>query len=77
MKIISKRQAMTLYRQHPGSRLFRFSTGKYKWSGSICHYAGRDAGREVEDIRGVLAVFAERRQDRNGPYVILRSVTLN
>ncbi len=26
---------------------------------------------------GGLAVFAERRQDRNGPYVILRSVTLN
>ncbi|PLN33008.1 DUF987 domain-containing protein, partial [Klebsiella pneumoniae] len=25
----------------------------------------------------VQAVFAERRQDRNGPYVILRSVTLN
>ncbi|MCU6180308.1 DUF987 domain-containing protein [Enterobacter roggenkampii] len=73
MKIISKRRAMTLYRQHPGSRLFRFSAGKYKWSGSICHYAGR----EVEDIRGVLAVFAERRQDRNGPYVIFRSVTLN
>ncbi|NRE97360.1 DUF987 family protein [Klebsiella variicola] len=68
MKIISKRRAMTLYRQHPGSRLFRFSAGKYKWSGSICHYAGR----EVEDIRGVLAVFAERRQDRNGPYVIFR-----
>ncbi|EFC1630732.1 MULTISPECIES: DUF987 domain-containing protein [Enterobacteriaceae] len=73
MKIISKRRAMTLYRQHPGSRLFRFSAGKYKWSGSICHYAGR----EVEDIRGVLAVFAERRQDRNGPYVIFRSVTIN
>lgn len=72
MKIISKRQAWTLYRQNPGSRLFRFSKGKYKWSGSICHYAGR----EVED-RGVLAVFAELRQDRNGPYVILRSVTLN
>ncbi len=30
MKIISKRQAMALYRQHPGSRLFRFCTGKYK-----------------------------------------------
>ena len=73
MKIISKRRAMTLYRQHPGSRLFRFSAGKYKWSGSICHYAGR----EVEDIRGVLAVFAERRQYRNGPYVIFRSVTIN
>ena len=73
MKIISKRQAMVLYRQYPGSRVFRFCTGKYKWSGSICHYAGR----EVQDIRGVLAVFAERRQDRNGHYVILRSVTLN
>lgn len=32
MKIISKRQTMALYRQHPGSRLFRFCTGKYKWS---------------------------------------------
>ncbi|WP_136071047.1 DUF987 family protein, partial [Klebsiella quasipneumoniae] len=39
----------------------------------ICHYAGC----EVEDISGVLAVFAERRQDRNGPYVVLRSVSLN
>ncbi|HDS3053383.1 TPA: DUF987 family protein [Morganella morganii] len=73
MKIISKRKAMALYRRHPGSRLFRFRTGKYKWSGSICHYAGR----EVEDVRGVLAVFAECRQDLHGPYVTLRSVTLN
>ncbi|HDS9724028.1 TPA: DUF987 domain-containing protein [Enterobacter bugandensis] len=73
MKIISKRQAMMIYRQHPQYRLFRFCAGKYKWSGSVCHYAGR----EVLDISGVLAVFAERRQDRNGPYVILRSVTLN
>lgn len=74
MRIISKRQAMVIYRQHSESRLFRFCTGKYRWSGSICHYHGR----EVHDIRGGgLAVFAERRQDRNGPYVILRSVTLN
>lgn len=73
MKIISKRQAMTIYRRHPQSRLFRFCTGKYRRSGSVCHYAGR----EVQDIRGVLAVFAERSQDRNGPYVILRCVTLN
>ncbi|HBV9253431.1 TPA: DUF987 domain-containing protein [Klebsiella pneumoniae] len=73
MKIISKRQAMAIHRQHSESRLFRFCTGKYRWSGSICHYHGM----EVQDIRGVLAVFAERRRDRNGPYVILRSVTLN
>ncbi|AGP47267.1 MULTISPECIES: DUF987 domain-containing protein [Serratia] len=73
MKIISKRQAMTIYRQHPQSRLFRFCTGKYKWSGSICYYAGR----EVQDISGVLAVYAECRQDLNSPYVDLRCVTLN
>nr|HBK6101708.1 DUF987 family protein [Citrobacter freundii] len=73
MKIISKRQAMAIYRQHSQSRLFRFCTGKYYWSGSVCHYYGR----EVQDVSGVLAVFAERCQDRHGPYVILRSITLN
>ncbi|HDX9076778.1 DUF987 domain-containing protein [Klebsiella michiganensis] len=73
MKIISKRQAMAIYRQHPQSRLFRFCTGKYTWSGSVCHYHDR----EVQDIAGVLAVFAERRQDLHGPYICLRSVTLN
>ncbi|HBT3180385.1 DUF987 family protein [Enterobacter cloacae subsp. cloacae] len=60
MKIISKLQAMAIYRLHPESRLFRFCTGKYCWSGSVCHYYGR----EVQDINGVLAVFAERRKDR-------------
>ncbi|MDM3063189.1 DUF987 family protein [Citrobacter sp. CK180] len=73
MKIISKRQAMAIYRQHPQSRLFRFCTGKYYWSGSVCHYYGR----EVQDVSGVLAVFAERCQDRHGPYVILRSIIPN
>ena len=73
MKIISKRQAMAIYRLHPESRLFQFCTGKYCWSGSVCHYYGR----EVPDIKGVLVVFAERRKDRSGPYVSLRCVTLN
>lgn len=73
MKIISKRRAMAIYRQHPQARLFRFCSGKYTWYGSVCHYAGR----EVADISGVLAVFAERRQDRCGPYIVLRSVSLN
>ncbi len=73
MKVISKQQAMAIYLQHPQSRLFRFCTGEYHWSGSVCHYYGR----KVRDITGVLAVFAERRQDHNGPYIVLRSVTLN
>lgn len=49
MKIISKRRAMTIYRQHPESRIFRYCTGKYQWHGSVCHYTGRD----VPDITGV------------------------
>lgn len=46
MKIISKRRAMAIYRRHPESRLFRLCTGKYPWSGSVCHWYDRD----VQDI---------------------------
>ncbi|EET3763220.1 TPA: DUF987 family protein, partial [Escherichia coli] len=53
--------------------LFPFCTGKYRWHGSTETYTGR----EVQDIPGVLAVFAERRKDSFGPYVRLMSVTLN
>ncbi|MEG1347885.1 MAG: DUF987 family protein [Hafnia sp.] len=73
MKIISKREAMAIQQQHPGSRQFRYCTGKYQWHGSIRHYIGQ----VVQDISDVLAVFPERRQDRSGPYVVLRSITLN
>ncbi|MUN19069.1 DUF987 family protein [Escherichia coli] len=59
--------------QHPTSRLFPFCTGKYRWHGSAEAYTGR----EVQDIPGVLAVFAECRKDSFGPYVRLMSVTLN
>ncbi|HDC4500979.1 TPA: DUF987 family protein [Enterobacter kobei] len=72
MKIISKRQAMALYRQIPGSRLAAYCRGRYRWTGSVCHYTGC----YVQDISGVLAVFAERRQDRHGPYTVLRCVTV-
>ncbi|EFN0637954.1 DUF987 family protein, partial [Escherichia coli] len=46
---------------------------KYRWHGSTEAYTGR----EVQDIPGVLAVFAERHKDSFGPYVRLMSVTLN
>lgn len=73
MKIISKSEALTLHHQHPQSRIFRYCTGKYQWHGSTRHYTGK----EIPDIPGVLAVFIERRQDRNGPYACLMSITLN
>ncbi|HGY8806050.1 TPA: DUF987 domain-containing protein [Escherichia coli] len=73
MKIITRGEAMRIHQQHPASRLFPFCTGKYRWHGSNETYTGR----EVQDIPGVLAVFAERRKDSFGPYVRLMSVTLN
>ena len=73
MKIITRGEAMRIHQQHPASRLFPFCTGKYRWHGSAEAYTGR----EVQDIPGVLAVFAERRKDSFGPYVRLMSVTLN
>ncbi|SFE12814.1 Protein of unknown function [Phytobacter palmae] len=41
MKIISKRRAMKIYRQHPASRIFRYCTDRYQWHGSVCHYTGQ------------------------------------
>ncbi|MCW3279167.1 DUF987 domain-containing protein [Escherichia coli] len=73
MKIITRGEAMRIHRQHPASRLFPFCTGKYRRHGSTEAYTGR----EVQDIPGVLAVFAERHKDSFGPYVRLMSVTLN
>lgn len=73
MKIISKSAAMVIHHQHPQSRIFRYCTGKYQWHGSTSYYIGLD----VQEITGVLAVFAERRQDRNGTYTRLMSITLN
>ncbi|WP_058343186.1 DUF987 domain-containing protein [Klebsiella pneumoniae] len=73
MKIITRGEAMRIHQQHPTSRLFPFCTGKYRWHGSAEAYTGR----EVQDIPGVLAVFAECRKDSFGPYVRLMSVTLN
>ncbi len=55
---------------HP---VFFRSVPEYRWHGSAETYTGS----EVQDIPGVLAVFAERRKDSFGPYVRLMSVTLN
>ena len=63
MKIITRGEAMRIHQQHPASRLFPFCTGKYRWHGSTDTYTGR----EVQDIPGVLAVFAERRKDSFWP----------
>ena len=73
MKIVSKFDAMRLHHQHPHSCTFRYCTGRYQWHGSADHYTGQ----EVPDVPCVPAVYAERDQGRNSPYVCLMSITLN
>lgn len=46
------------------AKICKYCTGKYKWHGSAKHYIGRE---EIVD-REVLALWVERRSDRNGPY---------
>lgn len=73
MNIISKRQGDDDLPADTRLTAGLWCTGHYRWTGSVCHYTGR----QIPDISGVLAVFAERRQDRHGPYALLRCVTLN
>ncbi|SPW28709.1 Protein of uncharacterised function (DUF987) [Edwardsiella tarda] len=73
MKIMSKGEAIAIHRRYPGSRIFRFDKGKYRWYGTLSH----GYGKEVNDIPGVLAVFAERRQGVYEPYTRLMCITLN
>lgn len=71
MKIGTRAEALAIHKARPATELTRFDRGKYKWHGSSAHYLGR----EVPDIRGVLAVFVARRQDADGPYTAVMAVS--
>lgn len=71
MKIVSKSQANTIARRYPNAIRTRFDAGKYKWTGSSADYIGRD----VLDISFVRAVYVERRQDQEGAYAVLMSIS--
>jgi hypothetical protein len=58
---------MTIYRQYPASRIFRYCTRQIP----VARQCLPLHGQVVPDIPGgVLAVYAERRQDRDGPYAL-------
>ena len=56
MKIITRGEAMRIHQQHPASRLFSFL---YRQNTAGTAALKAYTGREVQDIPGVLAVFAE------------------
>lgn len=74
MKVTTKRHADTLlvgslFKAGRTHNVDRFDSGKYK--GVPSQYVGRD----VPDVRGVLAVYPVARRDADGPYVQLMSVS--
>lgn len=53
-----------------GYRTSRFDRGNYRWTGTLKDYVGK----EVPDLEGVTHVFADKRKDSDGPYVVLMAV---
>lgn len=77
MRIVTKREAdkilvNSLFKPVNGSTLNvrKFDNGKYEWTGKAKDYVGR----EVSDIKGVHAVYPERRQDKDGAYCQLMCI---
>ena len=73
MKIVTKREADkilvdSLFRGGRTLMTEKFDNGKYRVDQS---YIGRD----VHDLPGVHAVYAERRRDADGPYIRLMSIS--
>ena len=80
MNIITKREAMaiqmdSLFTPVNGGTLDtgKFDNGKYEWKGSANAYLGK----ECQDIKGVHAVYVERRVDSDGPYAQIMCIYEN
>ena len=78
MKIITKSAANkvlvnSLFEPINGKTLSvsKFDSGKYEWKGNAKAYLGK----EVPTLRGVHAVYVERRTDRNGAYAQIMCVS--
>lgn len=54
-----------------GYRTMRYDKGKYKWTGTIKDYIGREVENPPEDV---LAVYAMQRADSEGKYVALMCI---
>ena len=68
MKVTTKSKVKHLIKA--GHRVSKFDRGKYEWTGTIEDYVGK----EVPDLDGVVAVYAEQRRDSLGLYVALMCV---
>ena len=78
MEITTKKEAMkisldTLFDgPKTATTIERYDMAKYMWRGSLQSYVGEPIKSPPSNV---LAVWAERRQDKDGPYVILKCLT--
>ncbi|KXS55056.1 MAG: hypothetical protein AWU57_559 [Marinobacter sp. T13-3] len=72
LNIVTKAEATRILNATPGARRFPYCTGKYAWSGSAKDYLGRPVENAPDDVK---AVYVERRQDQDGPYAKMMSIT--
>lgn len=64
IKIQTRANALKMLNEHPDATKGKYSSGKYQWLGSQSHYVGKE---ETVSER-VLALWVERRSDRDGAY---------
>lgn len=64
IKVTKRSDAMKIANEHPTARIGKYDCGKYAWHGSQEHYVGKE--EKVSDR--ILALWVERRTDRDGPY---------
>ena len=65
MKVISKKDAMVIRAAHPDHTVMKFDSAKYKWNGTQNEHIGKEVPYTAQ---GVVAIYAERRADKYGPY---------
>ena len=68
LKVLKKSEAMKMAKKNPSATIGKFSRGKYIWHGSESFYVGK----EQEAPERVIALWVERRVDRDGPYAQFR-----
>nr|WP_206609268.1 DUF987 family protein [Vibrio cholerae] len=70
IQIIKRSDAMRIAKDHPVATIEKYCSGKYQWHGNQEHYIGR----QEKVPERILALWVERRSDRNGAYAQVMSL---
>ena len=71
--ILTRANALKLQRSHPEAKVLKYDTAKYNWHGTQTHYVGR----ELEVHENIVAIWCERRSDKDGPFTQFMCLTAN